>query len=83
MMRVHRPTINANIRAKPSPLDKALAGVMAPLAQAHERAVPEFIDVAAMWLEVIADCRRRDQVAFQAIAAKRIREQLRRSAPSA
>ena len=75
-MRVHRPTINANIRTKPTPLDKALAGIVATLAQAHERAVPEFIDAAAMWLDMVADLGRGYDAALRAIAAERLLEQL-------
>ena len=60
MAGVQRPAIEADIRAKPAHLDKPLPGVVATFAEAHERAEPEFIDVAVMRLNVIADCRRLD-----------------------
>ena len=60
MARVERPAIEAHIRAKPADLDKPLPGVVATFAEAHERAEPEFVDVAVMRLNVIADCCRLD-----------------------
>ena len=60
MARVERPAIEAHIRAKAADLDKPLPRVVAAFAEAHERAEPEFIDVAVMRLNVIADCRRLD-----------------------
>jgi hypothetical protein len=39
---------------------------MTALAEAHERAEPEFVDVAVMRLDVIADCRRLDEAALEA-----------------
>ena len=58
MAGVQRPAIEADIRAKPAHLDKSLAGVVAAFAEADERAEPEFVDVAVMRLNVIADYRR-------------------------
>src|SRR5262245_12763464 len=60
MARVERPAIEAHIRAKPADLDKPLPGVVATFAETHERAEPEFVDVAVMRINVIADCRRLD-----------------------
>jgi hypothetical protein len=60
MARVERPAIEANIRAKPADLDKSLCGIVATFAKAHERAEPEFVDVAVVRLDVVADCCRLD-----------------------
>jgi predicted metal-dependent HD superfamily phosphohydrolase len=57
-------------------LDEPLRGVVTFLAERVEGAEPEFVDVAVMWLNVIADRRRRDDGALQAIFAKRMLEQL-------
>ena len=54
---VERQAIQADIRAEAVQFDKPLRAVMTLLAQALKRAKPEFIDVAVMWLDVIADCR--------------------------
>ena len=62
MARVERPAIEAHIRAKPADLDKPLPGVVATFAEAHERAEPEFVDVAVVRLNVVADCCRLDNV---------------------
>src|SRR5262245_60118939 len=55
MARVQRPAIQANIGAETARLDEPLRGVVATLAQALKRAEPEFVDVAAMCLDVITD----------------------------
>jgi hypothetical protein len=60
MARVERPAIEANIRAKPAGLDKPLRRVVATFTEAHERAEPEFVDVAVVRLDVVANCRRLD-----------------------
>ena len=60
MARVERPTIEAHIRAKPADLGKPLRGVVATFAEAHERTEPEFVDVAVVRLNVVADGRRLD-----------------------
>jgi hypothetical protein len=60
MARVERPAIETHIRAKPAGLDKPLRGVVATFAEAHEWAEPEFVDVAVVRLNVVADCRRLD-----------------------
>ena len=57
-------------------LDEPLSRVMTCLAQRLKRTEPEFIDVATMRLDVIADRRRCDDGALQAIFAKRMLEQL-------
>jgi hypothetical protein len=57
MARVERPAIEAHIRAKAADLDKPLPRVVAAFAEAHERAEPELVDIAAMRLNVIADRR--------------------------
>src|SRR6516165_5368639 len=76
MARVQRHAIKANIGAETVRLDKPLRGVVATLAQALERTKPEFVDVAMMWLDVIADCRWCDDGALQAILTKRVFAQL-------
>jgi len=58
MARVEWPAIAAHIRTKPADLDKPLRGVVATFAEAHERAEPEFVDIAVVRLNVVADCRR-------------------------
>jgi hypothetical protein len=57
-------------------LGEALAGIMTALAKAHERAEPEFVDIAVMGLDVIADCRRLDDAALEAEQTQRVSEQL-------
>jgi len=64
--RVQRPAIETNIGAETARLDEPLSTVVAALAQALERTKPEFVDVAVMWLDVIADCRRRDDAELEA-----------------
>jgi hypothetical protein len=76
MVRVERPSIQADIGAEPVQLDKSLRGVVTFLAKRLERAEPEFVDIALMRLDVITDLRRRDNALLQAILAKRMREQL-------
>jgi len=66
MARVQRHAIKANIGTKTVRLDKPLRGVVAVLAERLERAEPEFVGVAVMWLDVIADCRRLGDAAFEA-----------------
>jgi hypothetical protein len=76
MPRVERPPIKPNVGAKPARLDEPLCTVVAALAQAHKRAKPEFVDVAVMWLDVIADRRRLDDADLRAIRTERVLEQL-------
>jgi predicted metal-dependent HD superfamily phosphohydrolase len=76
MIRVERPAVEANVRAEPARLDEPLRGVVAMLAQTYERTEPEFVDVAAMRFDVIADCRRLDDAALQAEFAQRMLAQL-------
>jgi hypothetical protein len=76
MARVQRPPIQADIGAETVELDEPFRGVVATLAQAHKRAEPELVDVAMMWLDVIADGRQRDDAAPKAIFTKRVFEQL-------
>ena len=73
---VERPAIEAHIRAKPAGLDKPLRRVVATFAEAHERAEPEFVDIAVMGLDVIADCRRLDDAALEAECAQRMFKKL-------
>jgi hypothetical protein len=76
MARVERQSVKANIRTIATRLDEALRSVMTLLAQALKRTEPKFIDIAVVWLDVIANRRCRDGAAFQAIFAKRVLKQL-------
>ena len=82
MARVERPTIEAHIRAKPADLGKPLRGVVATFAEAHERAEPEFVDVAVVRLNMVADCRRLDDAPLQAERTQRVFKKLVLSNPS-
>ena len=66
MARVQRPAIQANIGAEIARLDEPLRTVVASLAERLERAEPEFVDVAAMCLDVITDLSRHYDAAFEA-----------------
>ena len=81
MARIQRPSIPTYIRAKPMNLGEALAGIVATLAEAHKRAEPEFVDIAAMRLDVITYCRRLDDATLEAEHAQRVSEQLMPSKP--
>jgi hypothetical protein len=70
MAQVERQPVKANIRTIATRLDEALRAVMTLVAQALKRAKPELVDVAVMWLDVIANRRCRDDAALQAILAK-------------
>ena len=76
MARVQRPPIEANIGAETAPLDEPLRTIAAALAQALKRAKPKLVNVAAMWLDMIADRRRLDGAALRAILTQRMLEQL-------
>jgi hypothetical protein len=74
--RVQRPSIEANIGTETARLDKPLRTVVTPLAERLERAEPELVDVAVMWLDVIADFRCPDDTALEAERAQRVFAQL-------
>ena len=74
--RVQRPSIQADIRAETVQFDESLRAVMTLLAQALKRTEPELVDVAMVRLDVVADRRRRDDAALQAILTERMLEQL-------
>jgi hypothetical protein len=76
MAGIQRPAIRADIGAKTARLDKPLRGVVATFAEAHEWAEPEFVDIAAMRLNVVADCRRLGYASFKAEHAQRVFAQL-------
>jgi hypothetical protein len=76
MTRVQGPPIQTDIGGETARLDEPLGTVVATLAQALERAEPEFVDVAVMRLDVVADFRRRDDSALQAERAQRMFAQL-------
>jgi hypothetical protein len=64
MTRVQRPPIQTDVGAEAVEFDEPLGGVVTFLAKRLEGAKPEFVDVAVMWLDVIADCRWRDDGAL-------------------
>src|SRR5262245_49454966 len=70
MPRIERAPIQADIGAEAVRLDEPLRGVVAPLAQALECAKPEFVDVAMMRFDGIADFCRRDDTAFETERAR-------------
>jgi hypothetical protein len=76
MTRIQRPPIEANIGAETARLGVPLRTIVAVLAQALKRAKPKLVNVAAMWFEMIADRRWRDDGALRAILTKRVFEQL-------
>src|SRR5262245_22174022 len=76
MARVQRPPVQADIGAEAVHLDEPLRGVVTFLAERLERAEPEFVDVAMVRLDVIADRCRRNDAALQAVLTKRVYEQL-------
>lgn len=53
-------------------LNESLRAVVAPLAEAHERADPEFVDVAVVRLDVITNLCRRDFAALEAERAEEV-----------
>ena len=76
MLRVERLPIQAEIGAEAVQLDEPLRGVVAPVAQALEWTKPEFIDVAMMRFDVIADFCCRDDTALETERTQRIFAQL-------
>jgi hypothetical protein len=76
MALVQGPPVGANIKPEPALLDEPFRRIVTRLAQAHKRPEPEFINVASMRLDVITDCRRRDDAAIQTELAERLLEQL-------
>jgi len=76
MPRIERPSIKANVRTKATELDEPLRRVVARFAEALKRPKPKLVDVAPMWLDVIADGRRRDDAALEAELAERMLEEV-------
>ena len=76
MAGVQRLPVQADIGAEPARLDEPLRGVVTGLAERLERAEPECVDVAVMWLDVIADCRRLNDSALEAERAQGVFTQL-------
>jgi len=76
MARVQRPAIEANIRPVPAPLDEPLRRIVALLAKGLKRPEPKLVHIAAMRLDVIADCCWRDDAALEAELAQRVLQQL-------
>jgi len=64
MIGIERPPIKTNVGSEPAQLDEPLGGVVTFLAKRLEWTEPEFIDVAVVWLELIADRRWRDDGAL-------------------
>jgi hypothetical protein len=76
MIWVERPTIESNIRAKTARLDEPLRAVMTSLAERLERPEPEFVDIAPMRIDMVADSRGHNDAALRTILTKRVFEQL-------
>src|SRR2546428_8346575 len=74
--RVQRPSIEANIGTETARLEKPLRTVVTPLAERLERAEPELVAVAVMWLAVIADFPCPADTALEAERAQRAFAQL-------
>ena len=70
MARVQRPPIKANIRPIPALLDEPLRRIVALLTEGLKRAQPELVHVALVRLDVIADLRRGDDAALEAVLAQ-------------
>ena len=82
MARVQRPAIQADIGAETACLHEPLRTVVTPLAERLERAEPELVDVAVMWLNVIADFRCRDDTALETERTQRVFAKLVSADPS-
>jgi hypothetical protein len=65
MVRIEGPPIKANIPPETTQLDEPLRTVVTRFAERLEWAEPELVHVAAMRLDVIADCRRRNDAALE------------------
>ena len=76
MARVQRPPIKADIGTETPPLHEPLRTVVTSLAERLERAEPELVDVTVMWLDVVADFRRRDDTALETERTQRLFAQL-------
>ena len=76
MIRIERPPIEANIGTETAQLDEPLCRIVTGLVKRLERTKPEFVDIAVMCLDVIADFRRRDDTALQTKRAQRVFVQL-------
>ena len=76
MIWIQRPAIKANIRTETARLHKSLRAIVTSLAERLERAKPEFVDVAVMGVDVIADFCRRDDTALETEPAQRVFAQL-------
>ena len=70
MIWIQRPAIKANIRTETARLHKSLRAIVTSLAERLERAKPEFVDVAVMGVDVIADFCRRDDTALERVFAQ-------------
>ena len=76
MIRVQRIAIKPDVAAITMQLDLALSTVVTGLAQGLQLAQPEFVDVATMRLDVIADVCQLDDAALRAVRTERMLEQL-------
>jgi hypothetical protein len=69
MPRVERPPIESDIGTVTAGLYEALRGIMTAFAQTLKWPAPEFVAVAMMRLDVIADGRRLNNASLRAIFA--------------
>ena len=73
MPRIERPPVQPDIGAISAQLGITFGAIVTRLAERLQLAGPEPIDVAAVRLNVVADCRRNDQPALEAERAQRVR----------
>ena len=66
------PTIGADIIAVSFAFDLLLCAVVMSCTQTLQATLPEFVDVAVMWLDVIGDLRGHDLALAFAHATKRL-----------
>jgi hypothetical protein len=76
MSRIQRPTIEPYVRPVAPQFNESLGAVMARFAERLERAKPELVDVTTMWLDVVADLRRRSAAVLKTELTQRVLEKL-------
>ena len=76
MSRIERPAIRACVARIAAIFEKFFITVVASLTQALQWTKPEFVDVAAMRLDVIGDGGRGDDASLQADRAERFSPEL-------
>jgi hypothetical protein len=74
--RIERPAIKTNVRPIPALLDEPLRRIVAFLAKRLKWPEPELVHIAMVRFDVVADRRRRDDVALEAKFTQRMFEEL-------